>query len=159
MARIDKAWTRNSSLVNALEVIESFSGVPQNYLDQINLVNLFYPEGIRDRTVNSLPKEQVYSIAKRLYRNSQKLLNESGLSADEMVVLKTLKDYKNSLKEFGRLSVFSEEYENAKDRKESLEERICIQLEGSDIKDNSMVVREYEGISGKSNGSDYNFFN
>ena len=159
MAREDKGWTRNSSLVNALEVVENFSKTPENYLDQIRIVNVFYPEGIRDNPVNNIPKGQVYRIAERLYKNSQKLLNGANLSADEVVVLRTLKDYKNSLKEFKRLRIFSEGYETAKDKKENLEERVCIQLEGCNLDKDSLIVREYEGISGNFNGTNDSLFN
>ncbi len=116
------------TLVNAILVLDRFTGPPQRADTARRLVGIYY-DNIRKTPVKDLPAEQAIMIARRLYENAAKKTHDFR-HTDREILRKLAKMQCGEIK-FG--------YDS--------EERMCILMEN--YADDHPIVLEYNRVTGK----------
>jgi len=115
--------------LNAIEVINRFGNAPLNQLspdNQRDLIGVYYNR-LNGVPLEQVPEDKVFSVAERLYDQSHKIVGDlTEIEREILEKMNMFRDLRNPLK------------------RESLDERICIQLEP--FPEESYLIRVYDGM-------------
>ena len=124
--------TPNKRLTNAYQVVSQFDTIPQFRTYQEQLIRIFYSKlkkgKGKTRPLSELDDEQIFSVAESLFNTAYKLMNTK--TSEEKTIIKSLFLLEQALRD--------------KRDTETLDERICIQLEA--FPEDSDLVQEYNAI-------------
>ncbi len=137
-------------LIDSWKISSTYNGAPTLFSDQEALIRNRYGNTVRGRQVSEMPVRQLFNVAKSIYDRAVRITKD--LQPGDTQVMPTLAAYRDALKQrsgnnpLTRDALSMGALANLDDQIENLEERMAIQLDSCNIKEDSPVITAYDAL-------------
>ncbi len=140
----------SADLIESWKIISVYNGVPRLFTDQTALIKSRYGNIVQGRQVSQMHPAQAFRLAQSVYERA--IRSTQDLNREDKQVMPTLAAYRTALMQrtanrpLTNCAQSMESLANLDTRIENLEERIAMQLDACNIRDDSPVIAVYNNL-------------